>query len=67
MSENINIGDDVIVTSGYHEGASGRVVDKRSLSLDMRSPEEYAVVEYPSSHDGSAEQISMPVRRLKRR
>lgn len=62
----VSIGQDVNVVSGPHEGKSGRVVYMREVSLDSRSPEPYAVLEYRGTNAADQpyiDHISVPARR----
>lgn len=61
------VGDQVRVVSGDHEGRQGRIVYLREVSLDNRDPERYALVEYSEQNcfkEMQTDHISVPVRRL---
>jgi ribosomal protein L24 len=61
------VGDDVAVVSGPHEGRKGRIVYIREVSLDNREAERYAIVEYSEKNcfdEVGVDHISVPVRRL---
>lgn len=57
----IQVGDNVNVVSGPHEGRSGHVTQTRDISIGYSDPEPYLVVQFPV--DGGSDYISVPARR----
>jgi hypothetical protein len=66
MSTKVDVGDDVRIISGDHEGRSGRVVYRRDFSMGGREPEPYLLVEYLDT-TGAVDQISVPARRTEKK
>lgn len=64
----IQLGDNVKVASGPHEGRGGRVERIQSIIIGYADPEPYAIVQYPDeSGPGGYDSVSVPVRRLQLR
>lgn len=64
------IGDNVDVVSGPHEGRSGKVALLQQVQMPWKDPEWYALVDFSYTDcfgEGHQDQISVPVRRLKPR
>lgn len=65
---NVNVGDQVRVVSGPHEGRGGTVTYIKPINIGTSDPEEFAIVRYPDDRvEGGVDEISVPVRRLARR
>lgn len=61
---NVQVGDDVKVISGDHEGRAGRVIYMRNVQSGFKE-EPYALVEYLDIN--GRDEISVPVRRLEKK